>query len=42
MATQLFQGLYDGSRVGGQLRDWSLLIPGTGAEGNIIFFSKNS
>ena len=24
------------------LRDWSLLIPGTGAEGNIIFSSKNS
>ena len=22
------------------IRDWSLLIPGTGAEGNIIFFSK--
>ena len=24
------------------LRDWSLLIPGTGAEGNIIFSQKNS
>ena len=25
-----------------QVRDWSLLIPGTGAEGNIIFSPKNS
>ena len=24
------------------VRDWSLLIPGTGAEGNIIFSPKNS
>ena len=24
------------------IRDWSLLIPGTGAEGNIIFSPKNS
>ena len=24
------------------IRDWSLLIPGTGVEGNIIFSQKNS
>ena len=23
------------------IRDWSLLIPGTGAEGNIVFSPKN-